>query len=100
MDLLSEISVPVVAAASALSVAAGAYLDAKFSISADLSAMRSDRAFGKRLAEHIAQLGETPTVYGMLQRVVEVEKHGSTEAIWFEGKSWTYSELKDRMSFF
>ncbi|KAL4777876.1 hypothetical protein BDW60DRAFT_202749 [Aspergillus nidulans var. acristatus] len=95
MDLLSEISVPVVAAASALSVAAGAYLDAKFSISADLSAMRSDRAFGKRLAEHIAQLGETPTVYGMLQRVVEVEKHGSTEAIWFEGKSWTYSELKD-----
>ncbi|KAL4931261.1 putative bifunctional fatty acid transporter/acyl-CoA synthetase (FAT1) [Aspergillus undulatus] len=95
MDILSEISVPAVAAASALSVAAGAYLNAKFSISTDLSNMLGDRAYGKRLAHRMAQLGDTITVYGLLQRLVEVEGHGSTEAIWFEGKSWTYSELKD-----
>ncbi|RDW90820.1 putative bifunctional fatty acid transporter/acyl-CoA synthetase (FAT1) [Aspergillus mulundensis] len=95
MDLLSEIGVPAVAMASALSVAAGAYLDAKFSVSTDLSTMLGDRAFGKRLAQRMAQLGDTPTVYGMLHRVVEVEKRGSAEAIWFEGKSWTYAELKD-----
>lgn len=100
MDFLSDISVPAVAAASALSVAAGAYVNAKFSISTDLASIRGDRAWGKRLAQRMAELGDTPTVYGMLRRVVEVEGHGSAEAIWFEGKSWTYSELKDRMLFF
>ncbi|KAL4807054.1 hypothetical protein BDV18DRAFT_168193 [Aspergillus unguis] len=95
MDLLSEISMPTVAAASALSVAAGAYINAKYSISTDISSILDGRAWGKRLEQRMAQLGDTPTIYGMLRRVVEVEGHGSTEAIWFEGKSWTYSELKD-----
>jgi Na+(H+)/acetate symporter ActP len=99
MEFLSEISVPAVAAASALSVAAGAYLNAKFSISTDLATIFDDRAWTKRLGERIAQLRGTTTVYGMLQRVVDVEGHGSTEALWFEGKTWTYSELKDRMLF-
>ncbi|KAL4917241.1 hypothetical protein BDW62DRAFT_184037 [Aspergillus aurantiobrunneus] len=95
MEDLSEISVPAVAAASALAVAACAYLNAKFSISTDLGTIFGDRAFGKRLAHRMSLLGDTPTVYGMLRRVVEVEGHGSVEALWFEEKSWTYSELKD-----
>ncbi|KAL4875312.1 hypothetical protein BJY04DRAFT_202439 [Aspergillus karnatakaensis] len=95
MDILSEISVPAVAAASALSVAAGAYLNAKFSISTDLTTLRNDRAWAKRLDQRIAQLAGTTTVYGLLQRVVDVDGQGSTEALWFEGKTWTYSELKD-----
>ncbi|KAL4870047.1 hypothetical protein BDV12DRAFT_69309 [Aspergillus spectabilis] len=95
MEFLSEISVPAVAAASALSVAAGAYLNAKFSISTDLATIFNDRAWTKRLGERMAQLGGTTTVYGMLQRVVDAEGHGSTEALWFEGKTWTYAELKD-----
>lgn len=99
MDILSEIGVPTVAAASALSVAAAAYLNAKLSISTDLSAIRGDRAWGKRLAHRMSQLGDTVTIYGMLHRVVEIEGHGPAEALWFEGKSWTYSELKDRMLF-
>ncbi|KAL4783655.1 hypothetical protein BJX76DRAFT_329459 [Aspergillus varians] len=94
-DLLFEISVPAVAAVSALSVAAGAYLNAKFSVSIDLATILGDRAWGKRLALRMSQLGDAVNVYGMLRRVVEVEGHGSTEALWFEGKSWTYSELKE-----
>ncbi|KAL4797036.1 hypothetical protein BDV19DRAFT_63231 [Aspergillus venezuelensis] len=95
MELLSEISVPAVAAASALTFAAGAYLNAKYSLSTDLSTILGDRYFGKRLAQRMQQLGDTITVYGMLQRLVEVGGKGSAEAIWFEGKSWTYAELKD-----
>ncbi|CEL01446.1 Putative Acyl-CoA synthetases [Aspergillus calidoustus] len=95
MEILSEISLPAVAAASALSIAAGAYLNAKLSISTDLTTILNDRAFANRLGQRIAQLGDTTTVYGMLHRVVEVEGRGSTEALWFEGKTWTYAELKD-----
>ncbi|KAL2872323.1 putative bifunctional fatty acid transporter/acyl-CoA synthetase (FAT1) [Aspergillus lucknowensis] len=95
MEIFSEISLPAVAAASALSVAAGAYLNAKFSISTDLATIFNDRAWTNRLGQRISQLGDTPTVYGMLHRVVEVEGHGAAEALWFEGKSWTYTELKD-----
>ncbi|KAL2857489.1 hypothetical protein BJX68DRAFT_177665 [Aspergillus pseudodeflectus] len=95
MEILSEISLPAVAAASALSIAAGAYLNAKLSISTDLTTIFNDRAFANRLGQRIAQLGDTTTVYGMLHRVVEVEGRGSTEALWFEGKTWTYAELKD-----
>ncbi|KAL4964112.1 putative bifunctional fatty acid transporter/acyl-CoA synthetase (FAT1) [Aspergillus stella-maris] len=95
MEFLSEISVPAVAAASALTFAAGAYLNAKYSLSTDLSTVLGDRSSGKRLAQRMQQLGDTITVYGMLQRLVEVDGNGSAEAIWFEGKSWTYAELKD-----
>ncbi|KAA8650642.1 hypothetical protein EYZ11_002817 [Aspergillus tanneri] len=83
------------AIASALSAAAGAYLNAKFSISTDLSALYQHRAWTHLLGQRIAQLDDTPTIYKMLQQVVEEEKQGSAEALWFEGKTWTYSQLKD-----
>lgn len=92
MDLFSVSSV---ALASGLSLAAGAYLNAKLSISTDLSAIRSDRLAMKRMGERIADLGDTPTVYKILERVVE-RGGGSTDALWFEGKTWSYSQLKDR----
>lgn len=95
MDIFSEASAPAVAMASALSVAAGAYLNAKLSISTDLSTISKDRAFGKRLGERISQLGDTTTIYNMLERVVEVERQGATDALWFEQKTWSYSQLKD-----
>ncbi|KKK13749.1 putative bifunctional fatty acid transporter and acyl-CoA synthetase [Aspergillus rambellii] len=95
MDLFSEISVPAMAAASTFSLAAGAYLNAKLSISTDLATIYNDRAWENRLSHRISQLGDATTLYGMLRRVVEVEGHGSKEALWFEGKTWTYSQVKD-----
>lgn len=95
MDILSEASMPGVAMASALSAAAAAYLNAKLAISTDLSAYFNDKAFGKRLGEHIANLGESTTIYKMLERVVDVEKQGAADALWFEQKTWSYTEIKD-----
>ncbi|KAB8272714.1 hypothetical protein BDV30DRAFT_227125 [Aspergillus minisclerotigenes] len=81
--------------ASALSVGAAAYLNAKLAISTDISTIYNDRAFTARLGQRIAQLGDTTTIYKMLERVIEVDSHGSREALWFENKTWTYSQLKD-----
>ncbi|KAJ5666816.1 hypothetical protein N7462_011225 [Penicillium macrosclerotiorum] len=95
MDFFSEASVPAVAMASALAAGAGAYLNAKLSISTDLSTLSNDRAFGKRLGERIASLGESTTIYKMLERVVEVDGQGAADALWFEQKTWSYSQLKE-----
>ncbi|KAJ1712592.1 bifunctional fatty acid transporter and acyl-CoA synthetase [Aspergillus flavus] len=83
------------AMASALSVGAAAYLNAKLAISTDISTIYNDRAFTARLGQRIAQLGDTTTIYKMLERVIEVDGHGSSDALWFENKTWTYSQLKD-----
>lgn len=95
MDLFSEASAPAIAMASALSVAAGAYLNAKFAIGTDLSSLSNDRAFGKRLAERIGHLGDSTTIYKLLERVVDVEGQGATDALWFEQETWSYSQLKN-----
>lgn len=95
MDIFSEATAPSVAFASALTVATGAYLNAKFSIGTDLSGIKNDRAFGKRLAKRIGQLGDSTTIYKLLERVVDVEGQGAADALWFEHKTWSYSQLKD-----
>ncbi|KAF7595884.1 hypothetical protein BBP40_004377 [Aspergillus hancockii] len=95
MDLLSEISMPTMAMASALSLTAAAYLNAKLAISTDLSTIYNDRSWTKRLGQRIAQLGDTTTIYKLLERVIEVDGQGAADALWFENKTWTYRELKD-----
>ncbi|KAJ5232506.1 hypothetical protein N7468_005462 [Penicillium chermesinum] len=94
MDHFAEISMPTVAIASAFSVAMAAYLDAKFSLSTDVSALLSRRSYAKRIADHVAQLGDVATIYRMLERVLE-QGEGETEALWFERKIWSYAHLKD-----
>lgn len=96
MDFFSEAAAPTVAMASALTVAAGAYLNAKLSIGTDISTLFNDRAFGKRLVERIDQLGDSATIYKMLERVVDVEGQGAADALWFEQRTWSYSQLKTR----
>jgi hypothetical protein len=81
----------VVAASAAL--AAGAYLNAKWSVGIDLRNLQHDRAWGKRLGEFIEALGDTVTLYRMFERVSP-----EAEALWFEGKSWTYGEIKKGIS--
>ena len=98
MDVLSEIGAPTLAMASALSVAAGAYLNAKLAISTDLATISKDKAFVKRVGERIAKLDGSTTIYKMLERVVEVDGLGATDALWFEQNVWSYSKLKDRTS--
>lgn len=95
--LFAEMTGPSMAMASALALTAGAYANAKLGISSDVSTMMGNRAAMNRLQQRIGQLGDTPTIYKMLERVVDVDKHGATEALWFEHKTWTYAQLKDCM---
>jgi hypothetical protein len=84
-----------IALGSALALTTAAYLNAKLGISSDLRSLKDDRVFGQLLRQRLAQLGDTCTLYRMLERVIEVEGKGSTDAVWFENKTWTYIELRD-----
>ena len=95
MDLLSEMSPSSMALASGLSLAVGAYLNAKLSISTDLSSLYHDRSAMKRMGQRMMEVGDTATLYKLLERVLEVHGHGSRDALWFEGKTWSYAQLKD-----
>jgi len=83
---MEPVSAAVVAGAA---LAAGAYVNAKWSVGIDIRGLQYDRAYGKRLGEYIAGLGDTVTLYHMFDRV-----NPEVEALWFEGKTWTYGELK------
>jgi len=74
---------------SAAVLAAGAYVNAKYSIVNDLKQLESSRAFRNRMGRRIQELGDTCTLYGMFDLV-----DPSIEALWFEGRTWTYGELK------
>lgn len=74
---------------SAAAVATSAYLNAKLSISIDFQQLSYDRAWRNRLGERIQQLGDTCTLYHMFDLV-----NSNVEALWFEGRIWTYGELK------
>lgn len=95
MEAVAGIASSSMAMMSALTFAAAAYVDARFGISTDLSVLRQERAWTKRLGRRIAQLGDVTTLYGMLEHVVDVEAKGASEALWFEQKTWTYHQLKD-----
>jgi hypothetical protein len=78
-----------IAMLSAASIAAAAYLNAKLSISTDMKQLRYDRQWGDRLVSRIQAMGNTCSLYRMIEFV-----RPEIEALWFEGRSWTYGELK------
>ena len=80
------------AAITAAALAAGAYLNAKLSIGTDLHQLRRDRAWQNRLGQRIQELGDNCTIYAMFDRV-----NPNLEALWFEGRTWTYGEIKTSM---
>ena len=75
---------------SAAALAAGAYLNAKLGISTDLHELTLAREFGERLGNKMQSLGDTPTLYRLFELANE-----NDEALWFEGRTWTYRELKN-----
>ena len=83
MDLASG------ALTAAAAVAAGAYLNAKLTIGTDLTRLRHDRTWIKRLLSRIEESGDTCTTYAMFDKVNE-----GIEFLWFEGRTWTYGEMK------
>jgi hypothetical protein len=71
----------------AASVAGLAYLDGYYSISRDVRQLLADRKFKKRLDARIGLMGTHITTYHMFEFA-----DPSAEALWFEGRSWTYGE--------
>lgn len=82
-------STTAVAAAAAGAVGVAAYLNAKFSIGMDLEQLRKDRSFTRRLNILIQKLGDRMTLYHMLELADQ-----TNDALWFEGRTWTYAQAK------
>lgn len=78
---------------SAAALAAGTYLDARFGMSIDLKLLRNEREWGVRLGERMKELGDNCTMYAIFDRV-----DPGLDALWFEGRTWTYGEVKVGMS--
>ena len=74
-------------AAAALATAAG--LNAALGLTYDVRQLRESREFGVRLQQWIELLGSRVTLYHMLELANE-----TADAIWFEGKSWSYRAMK------
>ena len=74
------------AAAAAL---AALFLAERYGVSRDVGQILQDRAFRKRMGARINHLGDDVTIYRML----ELAQPDAT-ALWFEGRSWTYAEMK------
>lgn len=76
-------------ASVATALAGGAYLNAKFGIGMDMSRIRQDNSFGARLTKRIQDAGSNCTMYGLFSAV-----DPTLELLWFEGKAWTYGQIK------
>jgi hypothetical protein len=85
---MDPVSGALISAAAAL--ATGAYLNARFSIGTDLQQLQGDREWVARLIDRIRAMGDTCSLYGIFDRV-----DPGLEALWFEGRSWSYGELKN-----
>jgi hypothetical protein len=77
------------AGAAAATALAALFLDERYGVSRDLGQILQDRAFRKRMGARINHLGDDVTIYRML----ELARPDAT-ALWFEGRSWTYAEMK------
>jgi hypothetical protein len=65
------------------------FLNDKYGLTHDISELSQSRKFKKRVDARINQLGDDVTIYRML----ELAKPDAP-ALWFEGRSWTYAELR------
>jgi hypothetical protein len=86
---MTSLSGPRVLTTVAALLGAGAYLDARYGVSYDLRKLSQIRTSRKRIGERIRELGDEATLY----RLLELADQGA-EALWFEGRSLTYSEMK------
>ncbi|KAF2435254.1 bifunctional fatty acid transporter and acyl-CoA synthetase [Tothia fuscella] len=86
---MDGISTSVIAAATAALVAGAAYIDGHYNIRRDIRQLRGDKRFGERLQRRCQDLGG----YASLYHHLEMTDQG-VEGLWFEGRSWTYGQMK------
>jgi hypothetical protein len=79
--------------AAVLSVAAlatTAYLNAKLGIENDLRQLCYDREWLVQFQQWLGTLGDRCTLYKVLELADSM-----AEALWFEGRTWTYAQLRE-----
>lgn len=85
-------------AAAASAIAGGMYLDAKYNIRDDLAQLRGGRNVAKYLQEHQQLNGdEDYSFYHLLHMTYDANHHTKAEALVFEGRSWTYRQLREEI---
>ena len=81
--------IPQLVGLSAALVAGGLYFEGKYNFVRDVQQIRSDKRFRKRLDENIKELGNQVKIYRLWEKADQ-----NAEALWFEGRSWTYGSGK------
>jgi hypothetical protein len=77
------------AGGTAAAALAALFLAERYGVSRDVGQILQDRAFRKRMGARINHLGDDVTIYRMLELA-----QPDAAALWFEGRSWTYAEMK------
>lgn len=74
---------------SAAALATTAYLNAKLGVGNDIKQLDNEREWFIRFQQRLQELGDRCTIYHVFELA-----DGDAEALWFEGRTWTYKQLK------
>lgn len=77
------------AGAATAAVAAAFFLNDRYGLSHDIGELAQTRKYKQRIDAKIKELGDDVTIYRMLELA-----RPDASALWFEGRTWTYAELK------
>lgn len=92
-SLSIEMDIQALSLAGAALVAGGSYINARYGIGTDIREISHEKNGVKRLLENCSRLGENCTIYNAFSR-----SNPTSDALWFEGQSWTYGQLKHGMA--
>lgn len=79
-------------AASSALVAGATYIDAQLGVSRDVQQIFRDRRYGKAIGNRFQALEKNASAYGHL-----LLADPNASALWFEGRTWTWAEVKRGM---
>jgi len=86
---MEQLSTKALTAATVAFLAGATYIDGHYAITRDIKHLLSDRRYGQRIQARCQQLANHATLYHWLELA-----DPKAEALWFEGRSWTYAEMK------
>lgn len=78
-----------IAAGTAAALLGTAVLDKTYGLSLDVKRILQDKNFRDRYLARAKELGDDTTIYHMLELAKQ-----DAPALWFEGRTWTYTEIK------
>lgn len=87
--IMNTLTPPAVGCLLTAALAGTAYLDGRLGISQDVRGLLEEQAWRNRLDRRIKALGDECTLYGLFSHANRI-----ADALWFEGRTWTYADLK------